>query len=150
MAPDEDLPERLFGDLSDLDGFARAVVRREQQKLRSARFGALVEISCALCGRVLPVVLVRLAHIKRRAEATRDERLRLENTMPACTLGCDELFERGYLIVDQLGTITVNPAKKAASPDLTDVLNTLGGREVQGYSASQQPFFSWHRDRHIA
>jgi hypothetical protein len=93
---------------------------------------------------VLPVGLVRLAHIERRAEATRGERLRLDNTMPACTLGCDELPH------NQLGTITVNPAKKAVSPDLTEVLNRLEGRDVRGYCASQQPFFTWHRDRHAA
>jgi hypothetical protein len=147
--PDEDLPESLFDDFSDLDSVTRAVIRREQRRLRRVRFGTLTEVPCALCGRVLPVGLVRLAHIKRRAEATRDERLQLKNTMPACTLGCDELFERGYLIVDQLGKITVNLAQKPASPDLTDVLKRFEGREVQGYTAGQQLFFSWHRDRNI-
>ncbi len=68
--------------------------------------------------------------------------------MPACTLGCDELFERGYLIVDPLGTITINPAKSPASSDLTDVLIRLKGRQVQRYSASQEPVFKWHRDTH--
>jgi hypothetical protein len=70
--------------------------------------------------------------------------------MSACTLGCDELFERGHLIVDQLGKIRGNPTTKAADPDLAEFLKRFEGRGVQGYTVGQQPFFSWHRDRHIA
>jgi hypothetical protein len=142
-----DIPDRLLDGLDNLDGLARTVVRLEQRRLRRSRFGLRVRITCAICGRLLPVALVRLAHIKRRAEADRNERLTLANTMPACTLGCDELFERGYLTVSSSGIVTSNP-KKQATDDLRQVVKDLAGRHLHGYQPDQEPFFAWHRTRH--
>ena len=142
-----DVPDRLLEGLDSLDGFARAIVRVEQQTLRRYRFGSSTSVACAVCGRVLPVGLVRLAHIKRRSEANRDERLMLENTMPACTLGCDELFERGYLAVDTFGVLTANETKPT-SGDLAEIVKALANRPIHGYTANQEQFFAWHRTRH--
>jgi hypothetical protein len=69
--------------MDDLDGFVRRKVRKEQVKLRKARFGDAKETGCALCGRTLPTSIVRLAHIKRRSHAVKGELLNLDNTMPA-------------------------------------------------------------------
>jgi hypothetical protein len=140
-------PDRLLNGLDGLDGIVLALVRREQQQLRRNRFGTRAHIACAICGRDLPVGFVRLAHIKRRADANDRERLMPANTMPACTLGCDELFERGYITVDETGVIHAAEGLDS-TPDLSWAIDKLQGRMVLDYSAVQDVFFAWHRERH--
>lgn len=142
-----EISDRLLTGLEGLDGSALRMTRREQRRLRLRMFGSRPDVVCALCGRRLPTDLVRLAHIKRRAEASFDERLTFANTMPACTLGCDEMFERGYILVDEYGHIQAN-RNLGGAPDLYAVIAPLVGRVVVDYQPSQAHFFQWHRDRH--
>jgi hypothetical protein len=137
------VPDRILGELDNLDGFVRRKVRKEQMKLRKARFGNAKETECALCGRTLPTSIVRLAHIKRRSHAVGAELLDLNNTMGACTLGCDELFERGILTVDDSGTILVDIPGSAG--DLHNFVQFYDGRQLSGFKPAQQVFFAWHR-----
>ncbi|MGC1213774.1 MAG: hypothetical protein WA890_21220 [Micromonospora sp.] len=145
------LDERTEGDqndeldlASDLDALVSAVRRREQRRLRRLKFGSLTEVTCDLCGRTLPVRLVSAAHIKRRADATRRERLNPNNIMAACLLGCDALFEHGHVRVDSTGTIRVSPDVQgellAATQDLT-------GRRCAAHSPQSRPFFEAHASR---
>ncbi|MEU9086150.1 hypothetical protein [Streptomyces sp. NPDC048357] len=122
--------------------------RREQAKMRRARFGNATRLTCAICGRVLPSRFVRAAHIKRRSAASRVERLTLANIIPACLMGCDELFEHGHIYVDHTGTIKAGP-KAEETADLAAVAARLAGQPVSGLTGEQEPFFSWHR-RHVA
>lgn len=142
-----EIPDRLLAGLEGLDGSALQMTRREQRRLRLRRFGSRPDVVCVLCGRRLPTDLVRLAHIKRRAEASFDERLTFANTMPACTLGRDEMFERGYILVDEYGHIRAN-RNLGIVPDLHAAIAPLVGRVVIDYQPSQAQFFQWHRDRH--
>ncbi|MCG8916065.1 hypothetical protein L6E12_09710 [Actinokineospora sp. PR83] len=153
--PDEDTPEddvvvpdRLLTGLDSLDGIALVLVRREQKRLRREMFGQAKSYTCSLCHRELPVSLLRLAHIKRRTEATTEERLNAANTMAACTLGCDELFERGYLVVDVQGLIHRNTAAPVVTVDLDGALSGLDGKKVLNYDSAAAPFFAAHADRH--
>lgn len=146
-ADDEPVPDRLLGDTDGLDGLTRALFRREQTMLRRKAFGRAATFDCGLCQRNLPVSLLRLAHIKRRADATTEERLNRANTMPACTLGCDELFERGYVVVDPDGRIRRNTLEPI-TPDLETVLTTLDGLTVPLFTERSAPFFAAHAARH--
>ncbi|WP_156757165.1 hypothetical protein [Actinokineospora pegani] len=146
--PGEDVSDRLLDGLDGLDGVARTIVRKEQRRLRRKRFGDAESIPCSLCHRELPVGLLRLAHIKRRADATTEERLNLANTMAACTLGCDELFERGYLLVDVQGHLRRNPGMPKVTVDLDGALARLDGRTVLEHSPASAPFFAAHAARH--
>ncbi|MFD8914098.1 hypothetical protein [Streptomyces sp. NPDC059575] len=141
----EDLPgdETVEHDGAD-SAVAQVFVRREQAKLRRALLRGSAEMGCALCGRVLPSRLIRAAHIKRRSAATRAERLMLANIMPACLIGCDELFEHGYVYVTEDGTIAVN-SKSTSTPDLAVAAETLKGRLVADYGSHRAPFYGWHR-----
>ncbi|MFJ6795344.1 hypothetical protein [Streptomyces sp. NPDC091268] len=125
-----------------------ALRRREQAKMRRARFGNATRLTCAICGLVLPARFVRAAHIKRRSAASQVERLMLANIIPACLMGCDELFEHGHIYVDPAGTIKASP-KAQETADLAAVAARLAERPVSGLTAEQEPFFSWHR-RHVA
>ncbi|MEE4595284.1 hypothetical protein V2J94_25930 [Streptomyces sp. DSM 41524] len=124
---------------------AQVLVRREQAKLRRRLLNGAAQATCALCGRTLPVRFIRAAHIKRRSAATREERLQLANVMPACLLGCDELFEHGYVYVTGDGSIAVSD-KTNTTPHLTEAAKALEGLTVADYGPSRAPFFTWHCD----
>ncbi|MFE9000887.1 hypothetical protein ACFYOY_01875 [Streptomyces sp. NPDC007875] len=124
---------------------AQVLVRREQAKLRRRLLKGAAQATCALCGRTLPVRFIRAAHIKRRSAASREERLQLANIMPACLLGCDELFEHGYVHVTSDGSIAVSD-KANTTPHLAEAAKALEGRTVADYGPSREPFFTWHCD----
>ncbi|MBD0708397.1 MULTISPECIES: hypothetical protein [unclassified Streptomyces] len=137
-----------LGDVShdgDTSAVAQVLVRREQQKLRRALIGARATLTCAFCGRTLPSRLIRAAHIKRRSEASRQERLNLNNVLPACLMGCDELFEHGYIYVGADGTVAASPHSSATS-DLRRIADGIAGRTVSDF-AHRADFFRWHRER---
>ncbi|MEV7849567.1 hypothetical protein [Streptomyces sp. NPDC088183] len=121
------------------------LVRREQNKLRKKMLNGADTFTCALCGRHLPVRLIRAAHIKRRSQASREERLQLSNIMPACLLGCDELFEHGYIHVTDTGHVAVS-GKAGEHPALKEAADQLAGNPVGGYSEHRAPYFAWHRN----
>ncbi|MFS4107229.1 hypothetical protein [Streptomyces sp. PD-S100-1] len=127
---------------------AQVFVRREQAKVRATLFGGATNAACALCGRVLPVRFIRAAHIKRRSAASRQERLMMANIMPACLIGCDELFEHGYVFVTDDGTIAVS-SKSHTTLDLVVAAKALAGRTVADYGPHRAAFYAWHRT-HIA
>ncbi|MFJ1791149.1 hypothetical protein [Kitasatospora griseola] len=123
---------------------AQVLVRREQAKLRRAMLNGATVATCALCGRALPARLIRAAHIKRRSEANHAERRLMANIMPACLLGCDELFEHGHVVVDDYGVVQPRP-RATDTPDLRDAAKFLQGRVVSDFGPRAE-FFAWHRE----
>ena len=64
------------------------------------------------------------AHIKPRSKCSTQERKNPNVVMPVCKVGCDDFFEKGYLIVDQSGFIQINE-EMTYSSDLYSVLSSL-------------------------
>lgn len=126
----------------DLDALRLVKTRKEQSLLQKHLFAGLITGTCALCSKDLPVDLLHAAHIKRRSKCSFDERRNLDNVMAACTLGCDELFERGYIFVDQSGTMRAAPTE---SDELREILKGYAGLKIGIHSPSNASFFEWHR-----
>ncbi|MFB7672284.1 hypothetical protein ACFC26_12790 [Kitasatospora purpeofusca] len=100
---------------------------------------------CALCGRVLPATFLVAAHIKKRAVCTDEEKRDFANiAMLACSLGCDSLYERGYVTVTDGGVIEASPLAQDA-PALQELVEQLAGRAVPWWSEGREPHFRWHR-----
>lgn len=123
--------------------------RREQRWLKSALgigTGNPHRLHpCGLCGRHVPERLLVAAHIKRRSECDESERKAfLDIAMPACLLGCDSLFEHGYIAVDQHGRILFANSD-TIPPSLT--FDLLGGKSAPAWNAKREPYFQWHRER---
>jgi hypothetical protein len=133
----------------DLDATALTSVRREQRKLRKMLLGAASTAECSLCGRDLPVDCIRTAHIKKRSECSEQERRDPENIMCACTLGCDHLFELGYVYVDGAG-VTRAVARANAPAALSAAVAALEGRICTAHTGSSGPYFAWHREQVIS
>ena len=51
--------------------------------------------------------MVWCSHIKKRRHCTNEEQVNRNVVMPMCKFGCDELFERGYIYVEE-GEIKIN------------------------------------------
>lgn len=99
----------------DLDAPRASVGRVEQAFLRRVLLSGREAAPCAFCGRDLPVDLLVAAHLKARSELTRQEKLRFrEVAVLACTLGCDALYEHGYLAVDERGCLLTATADSSA------------------------------------
>ncbi|CAO5147010.1 HNH nuclease domain-containing protein [Frankia sp. AiPs1] len=121
---------------------AQRVEQGQLKRLLLARGGN----RCALCGREFPAKLLVAAHIKKRAACMEDEKRDLANVgMLACLLGCDSLYEHGFVGVGADGHLLV-PADVREIPPLDDYAEThYVNRTCNWWSPTREPYFSWHR-----
>ncbi|MCC6495696.1 MAG: HNH endonuclease [Propionibacteriaceae bacterium] len=123
-----------------------ALARREQAALREYLLAGEAEAECALCGRRLPAEFLVAAHIHPRHLLDEDSRRRFgEIAMLACRLGCDSLFEAGYLTVDRSGV--VQSSGEAVVGDLRVAVEAVVGRRCRAHSGRRAPAFARHAAR---
>jgi len=139
--------EKQLEGLGSLDVQRKIATRREQAFLRDRLFEGREQGQCVLCGRTVPVDLLVAAHIKPRSRCTEGQKRDTLNVVPMCLLGCDALFERGYVWVD--GSRTRFTAKKAIDERLRrELLRQLGDRKVLVTDAAHRDkYFRWHARR---
>jgi len=130
------------GDPLEMEVLAKR--RTEQAFLRQHLLGGKDEGDCAFCGSRLPARLLIAAHIKRRADLTDAEKLDFDAVaVLACALGCDALYEAGYISVADNGTVI---ATDLAVPDgLRAALDALEGRPLTGFTTARAAHFAEHR-----
>lgn len=132
---------RLDGD--SLDSERISLARTEQGFLRNALFGKNSHGRCCLCGEIYPVELLVAAHIKKRSQCSDKERRDWKNIVaPMCKLGCDELYERGFLSVRNGAVVVLKWPSK--SPALTSTLQSLEGKTCSHWNEGTIPYFRWH------
>lgn len=79
--------------------------RNEHPILRQWLFDGTAVERCAICGEEYSVSSLIAAHKKRRADCSGNERIDPYIVMPLCLFGCDHMYERGYIYV-QDGRVT--------------------------------------------
>ncbi|OHV48902.1 hypothetical protein [Pseudofrankia sp. BMG5.36] len=91
--------------------------------------------------------LLVAAHIKKRAACNEEERKDFDNVaMLACLLGCDGLYERGYVAVGPGGQLLVAGEVNDA-PSVADYArDRLRGRSTSWWTSGRERYFRWHRD----
>ncbi len=131
-----------------LDTEVKRFVRTEQSLLRQNLIANRRVAPCALCGREMSVDLLVAAHIKQRSTCSDDEKRDLRNIgMLACKLGCDDLYELGYISVDTNGTIIAVAPDPVEHGDLVAKrLADLAGLPCRAFTEWNAPYFQWHRD----
>lgn len=138
------IPVKL--DIHATDSAAMVQVRREQSYLRRRLFGGTSLAACALCDRKLPSDLLIAAHIVPRRLLSDAERLNFESAaMLACALGCDALFELGYLIVDDDGLVMAG-SRSTSLPVAADLV----GKRCTAHTDLTATNFRRHRELHTA
>jgi hypothetical protein len=136
-------------NLQDLDKKLEGKRRTAQGKLRRWLFGRRARGLCAICGNEFPVELLVASHIKRRADCSQVERNDYKgNLVPMCILGCDQLFERGYVFVDLRGNVEAGRFESLTNAVVAHLRN-LRGKYCKQFTSERRRYFRWHA-RHRA
>lgn len=138
---------RVVREFDEMESEYRAKRRVEQSYLRQYLLsGAKGE--CWLCGRIFAAEFLVAAHIKKRSQCTAEEKADIPAiAMLACKFGCDEVYERGMVVVGQQGKIAAT--RRLADPSArTYVEEHLKGRCIANW-ADKSPshrYFSEHKE----
>jgi hypothetical protein len=133
--------DELVDKADPTDARTWARIRLEQAALRDHLLAGDEEGRCALCDAKLPSKLLIAAHIKPRRDCTNEERRNFDAiAMLLCSLGCDVLFEWGYVIVDEDGF--VRPGAAATHPDLRRAVKRLDGRRCRRHDVRTASYFA--------
>ncbi len=142
--PQDDVAAAIAFD-GELERKAMRAYRGEQAALKRHLLPGFTG-ECALCGRTLPASFLIAAHIKKRATCTDDEKRDFENiAMLACSLGCDSLYERGYVTVAEGGFIQISPLAHTMPAVYEHIQQHLVGRTVPWWTEGREPHYHWHR-----
>lgn len=136
-----------FG-ITSTDLPSTSVRRAEQTYLRANLLRQYGE-QCALCGRTLPAELLVAAHIKARSFCSEEERYDFQSVaMLACSLGCDALFEKGFIGVDGVGEVHLSPELRLSQDN---AILRLQGRRCLAFKADNVSHFQhrWDTDFRI-
>jgi len=117
-------------------------VRGEQSELRRRLLRGRVVAPCSICGENLHENLLVAAHIKKRADCSREEKLDSQVAALMCKLGCDALYEYGYISVEQ--GVVKSKGVDTDPPRITRLLNQLHDRTFPGWTEKRAGYFAWH------
>lgn len=120
--------------------------RLEQGYLKSLLFGKNTIGKCACCKKEFPVSFLVTAHIKKRSFCTKLEKLDPNIVMPMCKLGCDEIYEKGYISVVNRQFINMN--KTPISDSLNEYIKSIENNECEYFSNDTKKYFDWHLNHH--
>lgn len=141
----KDKLKALLGTGTDKSRYVNT--RKEQKLLREYLFDEKYMCTCGLCGEDFPVEFLHTAHKKKRKFCTEEERLDVENiVMPVCKFGCDDLYEKGYIVIDDEGKVKVN--KFSGISTFNSKIEKLKDNECQYWNSDSQKYFEWHRTFH--
>lgn len=140
----------LLDGIEATDTTRTTTVRVEQPRLRRALFGNEETATCCICHSEVPNhgAYIWCAHIKRRSVADENERRDVNIVAGMCKFGCDTLYERGDLVVDENGVVRENLRASNDLPSLRDKMAELDGNEVLNYSSLNAGYYEWHRESH--
>lgn len=145
--PESDFVAAVSFPEGPLDVASTARTRTEQGFLRRFLFKNNREYRCCFCGDQLPVEFLVAAHIKRRADCTDEEKVDYQNVvMPMCRLGCDELYERGYIGV-KFGKIVRLKREKTGNDRINALIKSLEGRKCAAWTSESSKYFDAHMQR---
>lgn len=137
---------QLESKFDELDETIAAVRRMEQAYLRKYILPSNSGI-CALCERTFPIEFLVAAHIKRRSVCADSEKRDFANVaMPNCKMGCDELFGRGLVGIDDQGVIVVSPKAPDVGPVAVYIGQHLRDRRLSFWTdrTGARSYFQYH------
>ena len=99
--------------------------RREHHILQEWLFSGKEVEECAICGETFDVKALVTAHKKKRADCNDRERLDPHIVMPLCVFGCDFLYERSFIYVED-GTVRENSSVQGGPYEKEYIKKLLG------------------------
>ena len=141
----EEVYDEIQGEES-LDTDAKGTGRKEQRKLQEIHVKKKKPRICAICGSELPANLLVAAHIKKRSKCSLDEKKDLPNVATAmCVLGCDALFEKGYIGVKEGRVVSI---KTPSTDNAQAHISMLLGTDCKDWKEGNEKYYDWHLDFH--
>ena len=144
---DESEYSKVIKDLPDTEQDYIAKRRKEQVFLRKELFGNKTNSECCFCSKTYPISMLWCSHIKKRAKCNDQEKRDYNVVLPMCRFGCDELFEKGFIGVNDNGLII--QIKKISNNNVQNYINKLVGNKCDGFSNKNHKYFKWHRQFHL-
>jgi hypothetical protein len=120
--------------------------RLEQGYLRKVLFKNKSTIECSCCGKNFPVSFVWCSHIKKRNFCSLDEKNDINVVTPMCKFGCDDLFEKGFISVNNEGKIV--QIKEVQNDNIEKYINGIINNRVINFSEKNSKYFNWHYEYH--
>lgn len=140
--------ERQLQRLATLDREGIARYRTEQHILRDYLLNDKDSGKCAICEMEYPIQFLATAHIKKRKDCNDDEKKDINVVMPACHLGCDKVYEEGYIsVVD--GEIKSNLKNKHTTKPITSYISRLEGNECNYFNELNAKYFYYHAGKSV-
>lgn len=134
------LPGSVWG-ADEPDKKTLTTIRLEQAYLRKNLLRGRLTAPCALCGEQYPARLLIAGHIKPRPECSDEERMDYEsNAMLTCALGCDALYEWGYIVVGPAGQIQAG--QPAETPRIEAAVEALVGGHCTAFAENTMEAFA--------
>lgn len=131
----------------ETDASALTKLRTEQADLRRHLLGNRMSAPCSVCGEMYPRRLLIAAHIKPRSLCNDAERRNFNAVaMLVCSLGCDTLFEWGYILVD--GTGTIRAGRRPETTAVTNAVSALKGKLCPAFNPETATSFQEHSVLH--
>ncbi len=142
----DELPSYLENEGS-LDSTSTSISRKEQSALRYSLFNNEPFSNCSLCNKDFPVSFLVAAHVKKRAECTKEERLDFKNiATPMCKFGCDELYEKGVVGVKSGKVARLKD--KQLTRTVEDYISAITDNLVSSWDSSSSKYYDWHVSKH--
>ncbi|PTS92727.1 HNH endonuclease [Pedobacter sp. HMWF019] len=132
--------------IENTDQIRPVKVRAEQQTLSEHLFGDKIFSTCGICNKQFPVGFLHAAHIKKRAECSHEDRIDPNIVMPMCRMGCDDLYERGYISIKDGKVIGLR--QEHTTPAIEKAKDAVIGNDCTHYNDQTMKYFEWHFDFH--
>lgn len=111
------------------DAVNESTSRREQSILQKWLFADQTVAECAICGESFSVSALITAHKKKRSLCTDSERVDPHIVFPLCRFGCDFLYERGIIRIED-GVVQIGSLPTQDCTDRARAL-ALSGRKIE-------------------
>lgn len=141
----KDRVKKQIGNMEDSDRYSIVTNRNEQANFRKLLFDKEYS-KCSICHEEYPIEFLVAAHIKKRSECSEAERRDPNIVMPLCVFGCDQFYEKGYILVKD-GRIVINSRKRTKTKVLNDKLSSIEGNIVLSYNKKNEKYFLKHYEK---
>jgi hypothetical protein len=133
-------------DHDSLETETKTSGRKEQGMLRELHLKNKNTGTCSICGSELPANLLVAAHIKKRAECSLKEKKDFHNIATLmCLLGCDALFENGYIGVKEGKIVSL---RTGSTVNAQSHASMLLGADCKDWKDGNKDYYDWHFDFH--
>ena len=135
--------QRELGSILNTDEPQEDKARKEQDTLRRWLFEGKDKENCAICGSEHMAAALIAAHKKKRSDCNDRERRDPNIVMAICVFGCDFLYEKRHIVVDE-GIVQKGLAADFGTADLDYMQQLLGKKLEDRWLAGDQSYFSFN------